>query len=233
MNEEISADIRRMIYTSISDTVRRSYNELNVELNDLSGKFGETEEIRLIPPSIEDISHSRMSLELVSIREELKETVDQLNKMAESSCEEERIEISNEIRLREQEFQKVQNKLTELGVYKPEYKEITIEGGENNGKIVGRAFGELLDVVFLLWNPAGAAAEAGKGAKALATTVQTVDKVKDGTTIMRYAKGMIHNFKSRKKTAEKGKEAAEKTMETVAKGKKILQTIMIEKFNVK
>lgn len=219
MNEAINADIRRMIETSISDTVSRSYNELNVELNDLSGKFEQTGEIRLSTPSIEDLSHSRTSLDLVSIREELKETVDQLNKMAKSSSEEEQNQIKCEIKVSKQKLYDLQIKLTELGVYIPEYDEVTIKGGENNGKKVGRAIGEIADLALLIWNPAGAAAEAGKGAKVLAQTVHTADKAKDITTLVRYVRDFIINSKPENKTfgEKKSKKSKKKKIEKTIK----------------
>ena len=213
--QEISNAIRAKIERTITDITEKAYESVNSDLTDFANEFEISLPLTLTPPVIEELNDSRLLDKLSCIEKELEQTISDLEVLSNNSQSEKKNEIQSKIRKFEQEKEAISDNLLQLGAYKPEYKLVEKEGGRNAGKVTGRVIGEIADMALLIWNPAGAAAGAAKGAETAAKVVNMADKAKDTATIFRYVKNAVVKVKEAEKETDKKKETAKKMMNVV------------------
>ena len=224
INGSISQKMRIIIENAISEITKVAYDSINFNLAEINNDFDINTPIVLSVPDIKEYDDSRIMTRLTKVERQIEENLHELKKLKEYSTEEEVDELKKKIRECEAIKENLADRFIQLGLYKPKFIEIENEGGTNVGRITGRVIGEVADLALLLWNPAGAAAEATKGAGEVAKiaseatqVVNAVDEVKDATTIFRYLKIAAGKAAETGKEIDAKKEQMKKVVTTIKK----------------
>lgn len=213
-NSEISDKMRNIIEESIITIAKEAYDSANSSLSEVVGDFDISVPLVLSVPDIKELDDSRISSRLASVEKQIEENLRELEYLKENSTEDEKAEIEKRILECELQKEAVADQFLQLGAYHPEFISVKNEGGGNAGKITGRVIGEVADLALLIWNPAGAAAGATKGAAEAAKVVSAADKAKDAATLVRYIKNAFSKAaKTGKKVDDGRREIIERVQE--------------------
>ena len=226
-NKEIAAKLRDAVETSISAVVDDSYGEMNGDLSSLAEIFADNMEFKLVKPVPVDVGDPVLSRKLLSIGKQLEENKNRMDELvrADGLTDEKRNRLLEEIRSQEEAKDTVYAELRKLGDYIPQYDEVVHGGGKKTGEVLGRVTGEIADIALLLWNPAGAAAEAGKGAKTAADVVVAADKAKDTAKTFQIIKNGLDKINKGKEVVEEVVEEVAEETEKISKAQKALNII--------
>lgn len=216
-NSEISDKMRNIIEESIITIAKEAYDSANSSLSEVVGDFDISVPLVLSVPDIKELDDSRISSRLASVEKQIEENLRELEYLKENSTEDEKAEIEKRILECELQKEAVADQFLQLGAYHPEFISVKNEGGGNAGKITGRVIGEVADLALLIWNPAGAAAGATKGAAEAAKVLSAADKAKDAATIARYIKNVFSKAEKTGKEVNEKKEKMKKILTTIKK----------------